>query len=126
MPITGAGSGGYTGNASIPYGFYPECFNGCLDAQCATPNPVNFSGCGEYVEASMTTWLQLGGRRLDNSASYHNQQYVGISMSASGLPRESIFLTSKVGPYLPMGFDVRPPRERAYASLVCLAMLAAL
>lgn len=103
MPATGAGSGGYTGNSSIPYGTYPECFNGCADAECSSPNPPSFLGCGEYVDASMATWIQLGGRRLDNSNSYHNQAYVSQSMIGSGLPRDQIFLTSKVGPYLPLG-----------------------
>jgi diketogulonate reductase-like aldo/keto reductase len=71
-------------------------------------------------------WLQLGGRRIDNSASYHNQLPVGIAMAASGeahaktftvhrishglvrlagIPRNQIFLTSKVGPYLPLGYN---------------------
>ena len=104
MPVTGLGTGGYTGNSSQPYGSYPECFNGCADAECLVPNPANFSGCGEYVQAAVTTWLQLGGRRIDNSASYHNQYYVGVSIAASGIPRDQIFFVSKVGPYLPLGY----------------------
>jgi diketogulonate reductase-like aldo/keto reductase len=105
MPGTGFGTGGYTGNASQPYGAYPECFNGCFEATCTQPDPANFSSCGEYVDAATSTWLQLGGRRIDNSASYHNQRYVGIAMRNSGVPRGEIFLTSKVGPYLAMGYN---------------------
>jgi diketogulonate reductase-like aldo/keto reductase len=56
------------------------------------------------VDASVSTHLQLGGTRIDNSASYHNQLQVGTAMHASGLPRASLFLTSKVGQYLPMGY----------------------
>ena len=67
------------------------------------PDPPGFSSCGEYVEASISTWLQLGGRRVDSSASYHNQLYTGIAMAASGIPRADLFLTSKVGPFLAMG-----------------------
>lgn len=104
MPWSGAGSGGYTGNASQPYGSYPECFNGCLDPECVSPNPMNFSSCGPYVEASISTFLQLGGRRIDSSASYHNQLFSGIAARASGIPRGDIFFTSKVGPYLSMGY----------------------
>ena len=104
MPATGAGSGGYTGNASQGYGDYPECFNGCEDPQCSVPDSPGFSSCAEYVDASMSTWLQLGGSRLDNSNSYHNQLFVAKAMRGSGLPRERLFLTSKVGPYLPLGF----------------------
>jgi diketogulonate reductase-like aldo/keto reductase len=105
MPITGFGTGGYTGNASQPYGEYPECFNGCYDPVCVAPDPSNFSSCGPYVNAAVASWLQLGGRRIDNSASYHNQRYVGIAMGASGIPRSELFLTSKVGPYLAMGYN---------------------
>lgn len=51
----------------------------------------------------MGTFMQLGGRRLDNSASYHNQYYVAKAMNASSLSRDSLFITTKVGSYLPMG-----------------------
>ena len=105
MPVVGQGTGGYTGNASQPYGTYPECFNGCEDAQCIIPDSPGFSGCAEYVQAAVTTWLQLGGRRVDNSASYHNQRPVGIAIAASGVNRSDIFYVSKVGPYLPLGFN---------------------
>ena len=103
MPWSGTGSGGYTGNASIPWGSYPECFNGCADAECVLPNPDGFDGCGSYVEASVGSFLQLGGRRVDSSASYHNQLYAGIAVRASGVPRKDVFFTSKVGPYLALG-----------------------
>jgi diketogulonate reductase-like aldo/keto reductase len=104
FPWVGAGSGGYTGNASQPYGAYPECFNGCEDAECIKPDSPSFSGCGEYVDASIATFLQLGGRRIDSADSYHNQFYAGRAVLASGIPRNEIFFVSKVGPYLPMGF----------------------
>lgn len=108
MPVVGSGSGGYVGNASAnPYGSYPECANDCFDAQCVLPDPAGWSSCGGYVQAAQMTWLQLGGRRIDNSASYHNQRSVGIAMRTfsqrSGVPRSDLFLTSKVGPYLPLG-----------------------
>jgi len=104
MPIAGTGSGGYTGLANnSAYGAYPECDNGCEDPQCSIPDSPTWAGCGEYVEAAMGTFMQLGGRRLDNSASYHNQYYVAKAMNASGLPRDSLFITTKIGSYLPMG-----------------------
>ena len=104
MPITGAGSGGYSGLMNNSYGSYPECFNACADPQCASPDPPGFQGCGEYVQASIASWLQLGGRRVDNSDSYHNQKAVGSAMRASGVAREELFFTTKVGAYLPMGY----------------------
>jgi len=104
MPWAGTGSGGYTGNASIPWGSYPECFNGCADAECVLPDPAGFDGCGSYVEASVGSFLQLGGRRVDSSASYHNQYYAGVALRASGLARADVFFVSKVGPYLALGY----------------------
>ena len=66
-----------------------------------------WASCGGYVQAAQMTWMQLGGRRIDNSASYHNQRSVGIAMKTfmtrSGTPRSDLFLVSKVGPYLPLG-----------------------
>ena len=113
MPIVGSGSGGYVGNASSnPYGSYPECANDCFDAQCALPDPDSkalWDSCGGFVQGSQSTWLQLGGRRIDNSASYHNQRSVGIAMrtfmNRSSTPRAELFLTSKVGPFLPLGYN---------------------
>jgi len=108
MPVVGSGSGGYVGNSTAnPYGGYPECANDCFDAECMTPDPAGWASCGGYVQAAQMTWMQLGGRRIDNSASYHNQRSVGIAMKTfmtrSGTPRSDLFLVSKVGPYLPLG-----------------------
>lgn len=108
MPIVGSGSGGYVGNSTAnPYGSYPECSNDCFDAECVLPDPAGWASCGGYVQAAQMTWMQLGGRRIDNSASYHNQRSVGIAMKTfmtrSGTPRSDLFLVSKVGPYLPLG-----------------------
>jgi diketogulonate reductase-like aldo/keto reductase len=105
FPWAGAGSGGYTGNSSQPFGAYPECFNGCEDPQCILPDSPSFSGCGLYVDASIATWIQLGGRRVDSADSYHNQFYAGRAVKASNVPREDIFFVSKVGPYLPLGYN---------------------
>jgi len=110
MPLVGSGSGGYVGNATAnPYGDYPECANDCFDAQCVAPDPAGWMSCGGYVQGAQMTWLQLGGRRIDNSDSYHNQRSVGIALRTfakrSGTPRSELWLTSKVGPYLPLGFN---------------------
>jgi diketogulonate reductase-like aldo/keto reductase len=102
MPFSGAGSGGYTGNATT-YGAYPECWNGCYDPGCLMPDPPSFRSCGDWVEAALATYIQLGGRRIDSSDSYHSQMYAGAALSASGLSRADVFFTSKVGPYLALG-----------------------
>lgn len=52
------------------YGQYPECWNGCFDPECLAPDPPGFRSCGMFVEAALSTYLQLGGRRIDSSDSY--------------------------------------------------------
>jgi 2,5-diketo-D-gluconate reductase A len=85
------------------YGAYPECWNGCYDPQCVAPDPPGFRSCGAFVEAALATYLQLGGRRIDSSDSYHSQKFAGAALAASGLARGDVFFTSKVGPYLALG-----------------------
>ena len=48
--------------------------------------------CVQMVE----TALQLGYRHLDTAQMYGNEREVGAGMRASGIPREDIFLTTKV------------------------------
>ena len=55
------------------------------------------------MEAALATFLQLGGRRIDSSDSYHSQKFAGAALAASGLARREVFFTSKVGPYLALG-----------------------
>lgn len=62
-------------------------------------------GCGAYVQQAVTTWLSVGGRRIDNANSYQNQVDVGAAIKASGVPRSDIFLLSKVGPGNPLGYN---------------------
>lgn len=40
--------------------------------------------------------LEAGYRMLDTAAAYENEEYVGKAIRKSGIPREEIFLTSKV------------------------------
>ena len=40
--------------------------------------------------------LEVGYRSLDTAQSYFNEEEVGSAMKKSGIPREEIFLTSKV------------------------------
>jgi diketogulonate reductase-like aldo/keto reductase len=48
--------------------------------------------CVELVEAA----LHLGYRHLDTAQMYGNEREVGAGMRAAGLPREEVFLTTKV------------------------------
>jgi diketogulonate reductase-like aldo/keto reductase len=45
-------------------------------------------------------WLALGGRRIDTSLNYGDQKGIGKAIKASGIPRDQIFITSKIdAPY---------------------------
>jgi 2,5-diketo-D-gluconate reductase B len=50
--------------------------------------------CREVVEHA----LALGYRHVDTAQGYDNEEQVGAGIAASGLPREAIFLTTKVRP----------------------------
>jgi diketogulonate reductase-like aldo/keto reductase len=48
----------------------------------------------DMVEAA----LGIGYRHIDTAQAYDNEEAVGVGIAASGLPREEIFLTTKVSP----------------------------
>lgn len=58
---------------------------------------MEIAGCGNYTIDAVTSWLKLGGRRLDAADSYDTQYSVGVAMGASGVPRSEIFLLQKTG-----------------------------
>jgi diketogulonate reductase-like aldo/keto reductase len=51
---------------------------------------------GEIAVKAVQDALSAGYRHIDTAAAYLNEQSVGIAVRASGLPRESIFITSKL------------------------------
>ena len=51
---------------------------------------------GKEVENAVVTALKHGYRSIDTASVYQNEQGVGTGMKNSGVPREEIFLTSKV------------------------------
>lgn len=78
MPFIGLGTGGYGHDPSVKQ---PEDWD-------IPPIP------GDAVQM----WLQLGGKRIDAALSYLNQVEIGKAIKASGKARNSLFITSKVGP----------------------------
>lgn len=58
--------------------------------------PMRGSACQETVE----TALALGYRHVDTAQMYENEAEVGAGIRASGLPRDAVFLTTKVLPEL--------------------------
>ncbi|HZK39061.1 MAG TPA: aldo/keto reductase [Clostridia bacterium] len=51
---------------------------------------------GEEVEQSVLWALEAGYRSIDTAAMYRNEAGVGRALKASGIPRDQIFLTTKV------------------------------
>lgn len=51
---------------------------------------------GTEVENAVLTALANGYRSIDTAAMYHNEKGVGRAIKASGIPREEIFVTTKV------------------------------
>ncbi len=51
---------------------------------------------GEEVERAVRTALEVGYRGIDTAAIYGNERGVGKAVRESGLPREEVFITTKV------------------------------
>ncbi len=47
---------------------------------------------------AVTKALEVGYRHIDTAALYHNEEGVGQAIRASGIPRQDIFLTTKLWP----------------------------
>jgi len=50
----------------------------------------------EETEAAVTTALEVGYRLIDTAQGYQNEEGVGRAVAKSGLPREEIFVTTKL------------------------------
>ena len=53
---------------------------------------------GGAVEAAVRTALELGYRLVDTAQMYGNERQVGRAVAASGLPRDDVFVTTKLWP----------------------------
>ncbi|PKA68020.1 2,5-diketo-D-gluconate reductase B [Pseudomonas baetica] len=51
---------------------------------------------GQVVIDSVSTALELGYRVIDTAQIYENEADVGAAIAASGIPREELFITSKI------------------------------
>jgi 2,5-diketo-D-gluconate reductase A len=51
---------------------------------------------GDQTQAAVEAALEAGYRHLDTAASYGNEEAVGAAITASGLPREDLFVTTKL------------------------------
>ena len=75
MPVVGIGTGAYSHRPSVP----GEDWNDSISA------------------VAIAEWLKLGGRRIDTALDYGTQIGIGEAVVKSGVPREEIFITSKIG-----------------------------
>ena len=50
----------------------------------------------EETEQAVTDALEAGYRSLDTAASYGNEEAVGRAIAASGIPRDELFVTTKL------------------------------
>lgn len=51
---------------------------------------------GEVARKSVLAALEAGYRHVDTAAAYHNEESVGTALVESGIPREELFVTSKL------------------------------
>lgn len=51
----------------------------------------------DAAEAAVSEALRVGYRHIDTAALYQNEAGVGRAVAASGIPREDIFITTKLG-----------------------------
>ena len=50
----------------------------------------------DETQAAVEAALEAGYRHLDTAASYGNEEAVGAAIAASGLPRDDLFVTTKL------------------------------
>src|SRR3569623_94135 len=53
---------------------------------------------GKSAEAAGARALEVGYRHLDTARAYRNEAEVGRALAASGVPREDVFVTTKMWP----------------------------
>lgn len=51
---------------------------------------------GEMAVAAVKSALSAGYRHIDTAAAYFNEESVGIAVKQSGIPRDEVFITSKL------------------------------
>ena len=71
----------------------------------------------EACERIVAEALRIGYRHIDTAAMYRNEQAVGAGLRAGGVPREEIFLTTKVLPEHLAPADLRAAAEASLARL---------
>jgi len=71
---------------------------------------------GPETERAVTWALEAGYRHVDTAALYRNERSVGRALAASGVPRDEVFVTTKLLP------QSRDPEAELHASLERLGL----
>jgi 2,5-diketo-D-gluconate reductase A len=71
----------------------------------------------EETEQTAATALEVGYRLLDTAASYQNEEAVGRAVRASGIPRDELFITTKLWIQNPREANARAAFERSLERL---------
>jgi 2,5-diketo-D-gluconate reductase A len=50
----------------------------------------------EHIQAVVAVALEIGYRGIDTAPSYHNEGGIGAAVAASGIPRDHVFVTTKL------------------------------
>jgi diketogulonate reductase-like aldo/keto reductase len=72
-----------------------------MQAGCPPPSAGlgTFRARGEEVKLAVIAALNAGIRHIDTASIYRNEESIAAAILESGIPREQIFLTSKLSPY---------------------------
>jgi 2,5-diketo-D-gluconate reductase A len=71
----------------------------------------------EDTERAVATALEVGYRLIDTAASYQNEEAVGRAIRSSGIPRDEIFVTTKLWIQNPGEANARAAFERSLERL---------
>ena len=74
---------------------------------------------GAMCEAAVLAALEAGYRHIDTAALYGNEESVGAAIRESGIPREQIFVTTKLwnsDHENPFASRTRKPQRKAYCA----------
>lgn len=71
----------------------------------------------DEVQAAALAAFEIGYRHIDTASSYHNEAGVGRAVNGSGLPREEVFVTTKLDNADHAARRVRPALEASLEKL---------
>ena len=66
---------------------------------------------GDEAYRTVTTALEVGYRHIDTAEGYNNEEFVGQAIADSIVPRDEIFITTKVAPKSLGAGKLRPAVE---------------